>query len=156
LLILFERPFLKKFAVFKFLPGALFVVAAGILLNYLMIYFKPAWVLAEEHLVQLPVADSASQFVGFFRLPDFSALGNPQVYIVAGFSGIGASLETLLCVVATDNLDPLIRTTPTNRELKAQGVGNMISGLIGGLPITQVIVRSSANINAGSKSKVSA
>ncbi|MDQ2655814.1 MAG: SulP family inorganic anion transporter [Bacteroidota bacterium] len=156
LLILFERPFLKKFAVFKFLPGALFVVVAGILLNYLMIYFRPAWALAEEHLVQLPVADGASQFVGFFRLPDFSALANPQVYIVAGTIALVASLETLLCVEATDKLDRLKRTTPTNRELKAQGVGNMISGLIGGLPITQVIVRSSANINAGAKTKLSA
>jgi carbonic anhydrase len=103
----------------------------------------------------LPVANGASEFISFFSLPDFTALGNPQVYVVAATIALVASLETLLCVEATDKIDPLKRTTPTNRELKAQGVGNMISGLIGGLPITQVIVRSSANIGAGAKSKVS-
>lgn len=155
LLILFEKPFLKKFSVFKFLPGALFVVLTGILLNYLFMQIKPGWALTGEHVVQLPVANNGSEFVSFFRLPDFSSLTNPQVYIVAATIALVASLETLLCVEATDKLDPLKRSTPTNRELKAQGVGNMISGLIGGLPITQVIVRSSANINAGSKSKIS-
>lgn len=156
LLILFEKPFVKRFDVFRFLPGALFVVVIGILLNYLFSELKPEWLLAGEHLVQLPMANNASDFVGFFRLPDFSSLGNPQVYIVAVTIALVASLETLLCVEATDKLDPYKRSTPTNRELKAQGVGNMISGLIGGLPITQVIVRSSANINAGAKTKVSA
>lgn len=155
LLILFERPFLKKFGVFKFLPGALFVVLTGILMNYLFMQIRPDWVLGGEHLVQLPVASNGAEFISFFRLPDFSSLSNPQVYIAAATIALVASLETLLCVEATDKLDPLKRSTPTNRELKAQGVGNMISGLIGGLPITQVIVRSSANINAGAKSKVS-
>lgn len=156
LLVLFEKPFLKKFAVLKFLPGALFVVMAGILLNYVFVWIKPDWALHTEHLVQLPVASSAGEFVSFFRLPDFNAFGNPQVYIVAITLALVASLETLLCLEATDKLDPYKRNTPTNRELKAQGVGNMISGLIGGLPITQVIVRSSANINAGGKTKLSA
>lgn len=156
LLIVFEKPFIKRFDVFRFLPGALFVVAIGILLNYLFSQVKPEWYLSGEHLVQLPVANGASEFVSFFRLPDFTALGNPQVYLVAVTIALVASLETLLCVEATDKLDPYKRNTPTNRELKAQGAGNMISGLIGGLPITQVIVRSSANINAGAKSKVSA
>jgi MFS superfamily sulfate permease-like transporter len=155
LLILFEKPFIKQFHIFKFLPGALFVVMTGVLLNYLFQHVKPEWVLTGEHLVQLPVADGGSEFISFFRLPDFSMLGNPSVYIVALTIGLVASLETLLCVEATDKLDPYKRTTPTNRELKAQGVGNMVSGLIGGLPITQVIVRSSANINAGAKSKIS-
>ena len=155
LLILFEKPYIKQFNIFKFLPGALFVVMSGILLNSVFQGFKPEWVLTGEHLVQLPVADGASEFISFFRLPDFSMLGNPSVYIVALTIALVASLETLLCVEATDKLDPYKRNTPTNRELKAQGVGNMISGLIGGLPITQVIVRSSANINAGAKSKIS-
>jgi MFS superfamily sulfate permease-like transporter len=155
LLILFEKPFVRRFNIFKFLPGALFVVAIGILLNYVFQQLRPEWVLAGEHLVQLPVANSAGEFISFFRLPDFSAFKNPQVYMVAVTIALVASLETLLCVEATDKLDPLKRTTPTNRELKAQGVGNMISGLIGGLPITQVIVRSSANINAGASSKLS-
>ena len=155
LLIMFEKPFMKKISVFKFLPGALFVVIIGILLNFAFQYVKPEWVLTGEHLVQLPVANGAREFVSFFRLPDFSLLSNPDVYIVALTIALVASLETLLCVEATDKLDPLKRNTPTNRELKAQGIGNMFSGLIGGLPITQVIVRSSANINAGAKSKIS-
>lgn len=155
LLIMFEKPFIKKFSVFKFLPGALFVVIAGILLNYLFALVKPEWVLAGEHLVQLPVANGTSEFFSFFRLPDFAALSNPQVYVVAITIALVASLETLLCVEATDKLDPYKRTTPTNRELKAQGIGNMVAGLIGGLPITQVIVRSSANINAGAQTKIS-
>jgi MFS superfamily sulfate permease-like transporter len=137
------------------LPGALFVVIIGILLNLLFSRIKPEWVLTGEHLVQLPVANSASDFIGNFRLPDFSALGNPQIYVVALTIALVASLETLLCVEAADKLDPYKRSTPTNRELKAQGIGNMITGLIGGLPITQVIVRSSANINAGARSKIS-
>jgi MFS superfamily sulfate permease-like transporter len=156
LLIVFERPFIKRFSAFKFLPGALFVVVIGILLNYLFALVKPEWALAGEHLVQLPVAGGAAEFLSFFRLPDFSSFANPQVYIVAITIALVASLETLLCVEATDKLDPYKRNTPTNRELKAQGIGNMVAGLIGGLPITQVIVRSSANINAGAKSKLSA
>lgn len=156
LLILFDRPFMKRIALFKFLPGALFVVAAGILLNQLFISFVPAWALAGEHLVQLPIAGSASEFISFFRLPDFTQLTNPQVYVVAITIALVASLETLLCVEATDKLDPYKRNTPTNQELKAQGMGNLFAGLIGGLPITQVIVRSSANINAGAKTKMSA
>lgn len=156
ILILFERPFLKKFALFKFLPGALFVVVAGVLMNLGFQSTNPEWVLAGEHLVVLPVANSFADFVGFFRTPDFSFLTNPDVYIIAFTLAIVGSLETLLSVEATDKLDPMRFSTPTNRELKAQGVGNMVSGLIGGLPITQVIVRSSANINAGGTSKISA
>lgn len=156
LLIVFERPFMKRFGLFKFLPGALFVVLAGILLNFLFIGFNQQWVLEGEHLVQLPVASTLGEFVTFFRMPDFTALSNPDVYVIAFTIAIVASLETLLCVEATDKLDPFKRNTPTNQELKAQGIGNMISGLIGGLPITQVIVRSSANINAGGKTKISA
>lgn len=156
LLIFFEKPFIKKIAIFRFLPGAVFVVVGGIVLNLLFKAFWPSWYLSGEHLVQLPVASTASDFVSFFRLPDFSALSNPDVYITAFTLAIVASIETLLCVEATDKLDPYKRNTPTNRELKAQGVGNMLSGLIGGLPVTQVIVRSSANINSGAKSKWSA
>jgi carbonic anhydrase len=155
LLILFESPFMKRFELFRFLPGALFVVVSGILLNLLFKAINPGWVLSGEHLVQLPVSASAREFVSFFRLPDFTALNNPQVYVVAITIALVASLETLLCVEATDKLDPYKRNTPTNRELKAQGVGNMISGLIGGLPITQVIVRSSANISSGGRTKMS-
>lgn len=154
LLVFFERPFMKKIGLFKFLPGALFVVMIGIGLNLLFNSVFPKWTMGEHHLVELPVASSPAQFFGFFTLPDFSAWKNPQIYITALTLAIVASIETLLCVEATDKLDPHRRTTPTNRELKAQGIGNIISGLIGGLPVTQVIVRSSANINSGGQTKV--
>lgn len=150
---LFDRPFMKKFQLFKFLPGALFVVILGVIINLLFKMVYPQWELHDEHLVQLPVAKSVGDFFGFFRFPDFSAVNNPQVYVTAFTLAIVASLESLLSVEAIDKLDPFKRNTPTNRELKAQGVGNMISGLIGGLPITQVIVRSSANVNAGGRTK---
>jgi carbonic anhydrase len=155
LLMLFETKFMKKITLFKFLPGALFVVLSGILLNYIFTITAPELALAGKHLVQLPVASSAREFVSFFKLPDFSAITNPQVYVVAITLAIVASLETLLSVEATDKLDPYKRRTPSNRELKAQGIGNMISGLIGGLPVTQVIVRSTANITSGGKTKMS-
>lgn len=155
ILILFDKPFLKKFAIFKILPGALFVVVAGILINLSFSWFYPAGTLTGHHLVELPVAKSLKDVGSFFMFPDFSILTNPQVYIVALTIALVGSLETLLSVEATDKLDPAKRHTPTNRELKAQGVGNMISGLVGGLPITQVIVRSSANIDSGGKSKLS-
>ncbi len=156
MLVLFERPTVRSIPALKFLPGALFVVLTGIVMNLLFTWIRPEWVLGREHLVQLPVAENAAEFIGFFRMPDFSALANPDVYVLAITIALVASLETLLCVEATDKLDPLQRTTPTNRELKAQGIGNMVSGFLGGLPVTQVIVRSSANIHAGARSKVSA
>lgn len=156
ILVLFEQDFMKKVKLFKFLPGALFVVVFGALLNYYFSIFKPEWFMGGEHLVQLPVANSPAEFFSFFKFPDFNAFSNPDVYIIAVTIAIVASLETLLSVEATDKMDPYKRKTPTNRELKAQGVGNIVSGMIGGLPITQVIVRSSANINAGGKTKMAA
>jgi MFS superfamily sulfate permease-like transporter len=155
-LILFEMPFMKRISLFKFVPGALIVVILGIVLNNAFATINPDWVLKGEHLVFLPVANDVTHFFSFFTLPDFTAFSNPQVYVVAITIAIVASLETLLCVEATDKLDPDKRNTPTNRELFAQGAGNIASGLIGGIPLTQVIVRSSANINSGGKSKVSA
>lgn len=154
LLMLFDKPFMKRIQLFKFLPGALFVVIIGVLLNFLFKGFMPDWVLSGDHLVQLPVATSASEFFSFFKTPDFSGFQNPEVYTVAITIAIVASLESLLSVEATDKLDPYKRDTPTNRELIAQGLGNITSGLIGGLPITQVIVRSSANIDSGGKTKM--
>lgn len=154
-LLLFERPFLKSLGLFKFLPGALVVVLLGIGLNALLGALSPELAVNGQHLVQLPVAGSVTEFIGFFKFPDFSALSNPDVYTVAITLAVVASLESLLSVEATDKLDPYKRNTPTNRELFAQGVGNLTSGLIGGLPITQVIVRSSVNIDAGGKSRLS-
>jgi MFS superfamily sulfate permease-like transporter len=156
LLALFDRPFIKRITLFNFLPGALFVVIAGILINQIFLSRAPDLAITGSRLVQLPVATNATEFFSFFRFPDLSALTNPQVYVVGLTIAIVASLETLLCVEATDKLDPYKRVTPTNRELKAQGLGNIISGMIGGLPLTQVIVRSSANINSGGRTKMAA
>src|SRR5690606_17065472 len=154
-LILFDRPFMKKFALFNFVPGALIVVVLGILLNMIFGAVAPELFLSGEHLVNLPVTQSMEDFKNLFTFPDFSALTNPNVYGVAFTIALVASLESLLSVEATDKLDPDKHQTPTNQELKAQGIGNVVSGLLGGLPITQVIVRSSANINSGGKSKLS-
>jgi MFS superfamily sulfate permease-like transporter len=156
ILILFDRPFLKKIALFKILPGALFVVATGILMNFIFQKFIPEWYLDTKHLVELPKASNFEEFKSFFTFPDFSALSDYRVYTIALTIALVGSLESLLSVEATDKLDPEKHLTPTNLELKAQGVGNIVSGFLGGLPITQVIVRSSANINAGGKTKLSA
>jgi len=155
ILILFDRPVMKKIALFKFIPGALIVVVVGILMNLLFSAVFPEMVLSGEHLVSLPVTQSFEDFKNLFTFPDFSALTNPNVYGVAFTIALVASLESLLSVEATDKLDPDKHQTPTNQELKAQGIGNVVSGLLGGLPVTQVIVRSSANINSGGKSKLS-
>ncbi|ASZ10383.1 SulP family inorganic anion transporter [Chitinophaga pendula] len=133
-------------------PAPLVAVLAGIALNKL--FSTGILSLDQNHLVSLPVAASVNDFIGQFSLPKFSALTNKEVWITAATIAIVASVETLLNVEATDKLDPLKRYTNPNRELRAQGIGNMISGLIGGLPITSVIVRSSANINAGGRTKL--
>jgi MFS superfamily sulfate permease-like transporter len=112
--------------------------------------------LAPHHLVSLPVFGDAGELVAFLRWPDWHYLTNHQVWVTALTIALVGSLETLLSVEAIDKLDPLKRSTPTNRELKAQGVGNLVSGLLGGLPVTAVIVRSSANLNAGAKTRLSA
>jgi MFS superfamily sulfate permease-like transporter len=137
-------------------PSALVAVLAGVGLNQLFILTGSSLALEQSHLVTLPVAESFSGFVNQFSSPDFSQLLNGQIWIVAGTIALVASIETLLNLEATDKLDPLKRYSNPNRELRAQGIANMISGLIGGLPITSVIVRSSANINAGARTKLSA
>ena len=154
ILILFDTKWLKKNKVLSLIPGALIVVIVSILLNGLFATFNKSIVVADIHLVQLPVPKSINDFLGFFKFPEFSFLANPNVYIIAFTIAIVGSLETLLSVEATDKLDPKKFSTPTNRELKAQGIGNIISGFLGGLTITQVIVRSSANINSGGQSKL--
>lgn len=156
ILILWEQVLMKKHKVFNMLNGPLVAVFAGILLNYLYQNGLLPFSLGEKQIVQIPVASTIGEFLRQFKLPDFSQFQNPDIYVIAFVIAIVASLETLLCVEATDKLDPLKRVTPTNRELKAQGIGNIVSGLIGGLPVTQVIVRSSANITFGGKTKASA
>jgi MFS superfamily sulfate permease-like transporter len=135
------------------LPAGLMVVLVGTLLNELFINAIPGLALDSAHLVKLPIAASIPDFFRQFTFPDVSGFMSWKVWetglVIAGV----ASIETLLCIEATDKLDPLNRYTPTDRELKAQGVGNILSGFLGGLPITSVIMRSSANINAGARSR---
>ncbi len=156
ILIFWEKVLMKKAKVFTIIQGPIVAVAFGIIYQIVTSAYFPEWAIEKGHLVSVPVAESMSSFFGQFTLPDFSQLGNPQIYVVAITIAVVASLETLLSVEATDKLDPKKRVTPTNRELLAQGAGNMVSGLIGGLPVTQVIVRSSANIQSGGKTKMSA
>jgi MFS superfamily sulfate permease-like transporter len=156
ILLLWDNVLSKKHKLFTWVQGPLVAVIAGIVLKNLFDSGVLPYSLDSQHLVNIPVASSVSEFFQQFSAPDFSQLANPQVYFVALTLAIIASLETLLCVEATDKLDPNRSITPTNRELKAQGVGNIVSGLIGGLPVTQVIVRSSANITFGARSKLSA
>lgn len=156
ILILWDTVLTKKHRVFQLLQGPIVVVLVGIALNWAFVNQWLGYTLSPDQIVSLPVAKSLGDFASFFTHPDFSQVAQPLVIKTALVMAIVASLETLLCVEATDKLDPLKRVTPTNRELKAQGLGNMVSGLIGGLPITQVIVRSSANITFGAQSKLSA
>ena len=156
ILILWDTVLTKKHKIFQLIQGPIVVVFLGIVMNYMYQTGILDFSLAKDQVVQLPVAQNLTEFLTFFTFPDFSQLANIEVYKVAIVLAIVASLETLLCVEATDKLDSDKRVTPTNRELKAQGLGNIFSGLIGGLPITQVIVRSSANINFGGKTKMSA
>ena len=145
--------FLKKLTV---LPGALVAVVISVILNEIFKATGSSLAISQEHLVSLPIPASFADFLGQFSRPDFSAITNVNVWVVAGTIAAVASIETLLCIEAADKMDPLKRFTNTNTELKAQGVGNLISGLIGGMPMTSVIVRTSANANAGAKTKISA
>jgi SulP family sulfate permease len=155
ILILWDTVLTKKHKIFQLIQGPIVVVVLGICMNLAYAKGFLPYSLNEKQIVSIPVPDSIGSFFGQFTFPDFKALTNFEVWKIAIVLAIVASLETLLCVEATDKLDPDKRVTPTNRELKAQGLGNIVSGLIGGLPITQVIVRSSANINFGGKTKLS-
>src|SRR5688572_29331202 len=115
----------------------------------------PAFLVGPEHLVSLPVSEGLPSFIEQFAFPDFSAIMTLSTWTVAFTIAIVASLESLLSIDAVDKLDPFKRTSPLSHELKAQGLGNMVSGLIGGLPITAVIVRSSANVAAGARTNAS-
>ncbi len=154
ILILWERSFIKRFKIFQIVQGPLVVVIIGVTLNQLFV--GSSLYIDETHMVSLPVAASFTEFIKQFTLFDPAALMRKDVLILGATIAVVGSLETLLCTEATDKLDSQKRITPNNRELIAQGVGNMFSGMIGGLPITQVIVRSSANIQSGGKTKLSA
>lgn len=151
LLIVWEHSLLKKL---KFIPGALVVVIIGVILNTFF-FTNTLLELKGEHLVTMPSFSNLKDLTNSFIFPDFSALGNVTVYKTAVTLAIIASIETLLSIEAIDRLDPYKRNTPADRELLAQGVGNMISGFLGGLPMTAVIVRGSANVGAGATSRFS-
>ena len=154
ILIVWDKvPFLKKL---KLVPAALIAVILGVLLNEIFISTGSSLAIAKEHLVSLPVPSSLEEFKQIIVTPNFSGITNPQVWIVGVTIAIVASIETLLCIEAADRMDVHKRYTDTNVELKAQGIGNIISSLFGGLPMTSVVVRTSANNNAGAKSKMSA
>ncbi|NJX16118.1 SulP family inorganic anion transporter [Tamlana crocina] len=155
ILILWDRVLSKKSKIFQLIQGPLVAVILGIIF-YVFTQDHETLSIAQSHLVSVPVPEDASSFLAQFSFPNFGVITNPDVWVVAFTIALVASLETLLCVEATDKLDPHKNVTPTNRELLAQGTGNILSGLIGGLPITQVIVRSSANIQSGGQSKLSA
>ncbi|MCG2613896.1 SulP family inorganic anion transporter [Terrimonas sp. NA20] len=148
-----EKIVANKSGFIKLIPAPLLVVLIGVGLNSL--FQSNGNALQGEHLVIIPQASNAGEFLSFFKRPDWSVIANPAVWMTGVTLALVASLESLLSIEAVDDLDPYQRVTPTNRELKAQGVGNILSGLLGGLPVTSVIVRSSANVNSGAKTKMS-
>jgi len=154
-MLVWDNILAKKAKFFQVLQGPLVAVVIGIVF-YVSTKGSDTFAIAKSHLVSVPIPEDAASFIAQFSFPNFGAIGDPQIWITAFTIALVASLETLLCVEATDKLDPNKNVTPTNRELLAQGTGNVISGLIGGLPITQVIVRSSANIQSGGRTKMSA
>jgi len=150
LLIMIYWPKLKKLSI---LPAPLLVVIVGVVFS--LVFQNTSLALKADQMVAIPVVSSLAEFQNLFMMPDFSQIANQEVWIVAFTIAIVASLETLLGIEAVDKIDPIKRVTPTNRELMAQGVGNMASGMLGGLPMTSVIVRSSANVNSGARTKMS-
>jgi MFS superfamily sulfate permease-like transporter len=140
----------------KLLPAPLAVVILGVVANALYPTLAPGWAIDASHLVALPIPTSGAEWAQQFATPAWGAITNPMVWRIGITLGIVASLETLLSLEATDKMDPYKREAPPNRELLAQGVGNTLSGLIGGLPLTGVIVRSAANVSAGAKTRWSA
>ncbi len=152
ILILWQTKAFKKLSL---IPSGLLVVIIGTLINEALRATGSPMYLDPSHLVNIPVPSDAKEFIGQFTLPNWEGFSNPAVWTTGIVIAVVASIETLLCIEATDKLDPLKRVTPTNRELRAQGFGNMVSGLVGGLPVTSVIVRSSENIIAGARSKMS-
>jgi len=155
ILLLWSNILSKKGKFFQLVQGPLVAVVLGIV-YYVLTATNSTFGISAEHLVSVPVPQNFDSFLGQFRFPNFNQITNPDIWVIGFTIALVASLETLLCVEATDKLDPHKNITPTNRELLAQGTGNIVSGMIGGLPITQVIVRSSANIQSGGRTKMSA
>ena len=156
IMLFWEKAVSRNVKFFQIVPGALVAVVAAVFFNLGFEEFSPNLVIQESHLVSLPKVDGLIGFISNVRFPEWSHLGNAQIYVVAFTLAIVGSLESLLSVDAIDKIDPRSRVTDKNKELMAQGIGNTFSGLVGGLPITAVIVRSSANLNSGAKTKLSA
>lgn len=157
LLIVWDKPFIKKQSWSTAVPGPLVAVLVGTAINEALGVIKPEWKMVDvQHMVNLPVPESVAGFLGMFQFPDFSHLVRTDVWVVGLTIALVGSIETLLCIEATDKLDQEKRISDPNRELRAQGIGNAVSGLLGGLPITSVIVRSSANIYSGARTRLSA
>ncbi len=155
ILLAWERKEVQRFRVAKLIPASLAVVIVGTLLNEIFRAFFPNFHLSDpEHLVVLPAAADLGAFFKQFTLPDFAGFTDQRVYLAAATIAVVGSLETLLSIEAADKIDPYKRITSTNVELVAQGIGNFLSGLIGGLPITSVVVRTSANVYAGGSTKL--
>lgn len=157
LIIFWEKLNKKEIKFFSLVPAGLGIVTLGILLNQAFRLWFPDWYLGESnnHMVRVPMIRNMDDVKTAFNFPAFDALANPKVYGAALTLAIVASIESLLCLEAADKLDPQRRVTSSNQELKAQGIGNMVSGLIGGLPVTSVVVRTSANISSGSQTRLS-
>ncbi|MBN3519179.1 SulP family inorganic anion transporter [Algoriphagus lutimaris] len=156
ILIAFEQPQIKNHQILGLVPGALWAVVSGILINASYSFWKPEWTLDGEHLVTIPTVSDFSELGNLLTFPDFSLITESSFWVIAVTLAVIGSIETLLSVDAADKMDPQKRITPSSRELVAQGIGNSVSGLIGGLPVTAVIVRSTANISSGAKTKMSA
>jgi len=137
----------------KWLPGPLLAVLVGVGLNEAFVAFAPTLANERELLVQIPILRDGG-LTEALHFPDFSALASGPVIKLAVVLAIVASIETLLCIEAADRLDPFRRRSDTDRELRAQGVGNVLCGLIGGIPMTAVIVRTSANIQSGGRTRM--
>ncbi|MCZ8089899.1 MAG: SulP family inorganic anion transporter [Flavobacterium sp.] len=155
LIILIMWPKVDVLKRIKLVPPALVAVIVSILLNEFFIITGNSLAISQSHLVSLPVPTTLEEFKSIIILPDFTAITNSKVWVVAFTIAVVASIETLLCIEAADRMDALKRHTNTNIELKAQGIGNVVSSLLGGLPMTSVVVRTSANNDAGAKSKMS-
>ncbi|WP_239649744.1 SulP family inorganic anion transporter [Methylocucumis oryzae] len=155
-LLLWERPTIKRSTLFRWLPSPVVATLTGVLLNHLYMIYLPVLALSANHFVTIPETSSIQELIKHLHSPAYQAWQHPGVYTTAVTLALVASLESLLAVEAIDKLDPYRNKTSVNRELLAQGVGNIMSGLLGGLPLTMVVVRSSFNIQAGAKTKLSA
>lgn len=156
IMLLWDKIFSKKYReIYRIIPSSLLAVIIGTGISLLYNVFEPQWIIKTNHLVQVPIINSIKDFFTQTTFPLWSTLTNPQVYQAAFSIAFVASIESILCIEAIDKLDPQRRRTPVNRELIAQGTGNLLSGLLGGLPVTSVIVRSSVNLNAGAQTKLS-